>query len=445
MKKIVSIIAFAICLGCFTTNVDAQPTVDFYDKIDGQFKQDNGDLVFIIKKHNQSDDIGNSSQGIMVTTNTNPKPAYYARTIPNQPNKYVLPAMKSFYIEYLTNDKLSYNIPGVTLTFTRIKTNPQPPRVTFFDKIEGTFQQVGSEYKVNVKKENKSTGQGIRLTPNNGGKSAYYGRSTSNQPNRYNASNNKSVYIKYVSTDEFQYIAPNKTIRFTRVIEPPLVTFFDKIEGAFQQVGSEYKVNVKKEDKSLGQGIRVTPKNGGKSAYYGRSTSNQPNKYTASTNRSIYIKYVSNNEFQYIAPNKTIRFTRVKEEKEEVKPVALKIVPTITFKVDGNDNITKSINPKAKVTKNTFKISLKTNRQITWWKGIKIFDKSGKMVCLLSTQENDHGPTMSQVFRRNQFGAKVKVEFWKAKAFGVHTHVATKYFDLRDLLDTETNFHWMND
>lgn len=351
MKKSISIIALAICLLCFTTNTFAQqpPAVKFYDQQEGTFKQDNGNLVLTINKHNYSDRIGNSSQGIQISSKTSSRKTYFARIVSNKPNKYVLPKLKTCYIEYLSNNKFKYVIPGATLTFTKTKGKVNPPTVKFFNRIEGTFQQVGSSYKVVAKKENKSTGQGVRLTPTNGGRSAYYGR----------------------------------------------------------------------------------------------VTSNQPNKYTASSNRSIYIKYINNDKFQYITPNKTLTFMRVTAKVDDSP--ALKIVPTITFKVDGNNNIRKSINSNAKISNNTFKVTLSTTPQITWWKGIKIFDRNGQMICLLSTQDADHGPTTSQTLTKKQFDSKIKVEFWKAKAFGVHTHVATKYFKLSDFLNTETRFYWMND
>ncbi|MDF1699157.1 MAG: hypothetical protein P1U56_25105 [Saprospiraceae bacterium] len=65
---------------------------------------------------------------------------------------------------------------------------------------------------------------------------------------------------------------------------------------------------------------------------------------------------------------------------------------------------------------------------------------NGEMICLLSTQDNDKGPKYSNKFKMS-YCSKVKIEYWKAKTFGVHTHVGTEYIDLETLKDYDTSFY----
>lgn len=65
--------------------------------------------------------------------------------------------------------------------------------------------------------------------------------------------------------------------------------------------------------------------------------------------------------------------------------------------------------------------SLELGPGISWWKGIKVFDKAGSELELIATQDSE-GKKTSAAVNASTFG---KLEIWKAKAFGVHTHMYT--------------------
>lgn len=142
--------------------------------------------------------------------------------------------------------------------------------------------------------------------------------------------------------------------------------------------------------------------------------------------------------------------TPVAQPKEEpvqpVQPALPKMPPAVlsdVVTVDGNnDNVLTHYEPK--MDRNHVTFSFEVNQNITWWKGIKVFNEDGDMICLLSTQDNDKGPKFSKRFSASYCG-KVKIEYWKAKAFGVHTHVGTEYIDLGTLRDYNIGFEWEND
>lgn len=113
------------------------------------------------------------------------------------------------------------------------------------------------------------------------------------------------------------------------------------------------------------------------------------------------------------------------------------------FKVDGNDRIIQKRNSNTSTT--TLRFSLSTASNVTWYKSIKIFDKNNNLLEEIGMQDDQHGPLSSKTYDKSKFNNTVKVEFWKAKAFGIHTHVATKMFDLDGLLGNKTSFTWMND
>lgn len=131
---------------------------------------------------------------------------------------------------------------------------------------------------------------------------------------------------------------------------------------------------------------------------------------------------------------------------EPVQPATPVMPPAVlgdVVTVDGNnDRVLTNYEPK--MDKNYVTFSFNVNQNITWWKGIKVYNDRGEMICLLSTQDNDKGPKYSKKFSTNNLG-KVKIEYWKAKAFGVHTHVGTEYIDLATLKDYNISFKWLND
>ena len=113
------------------------------------------------------------------------------------------------------------------------------------------------------------------------------------------------------------------------------------------------------------------------------------------------------------------------------------------FKVDETNVIKTS---QSRIEAGYVQFSLSAAANITWWKGIKVFDSKGAMISLLVTQDQDRGPKPSQTFMRSSFSEdKIKVEIWKAKFLGVHTHMATVYFKTAECVGKCTDLRWMND
>ena len=314
-----------------------------------------------------------------------------------------------------------------------IQAQTSPPVISFYNKTDGQFRQEGGSNIVSIINKNKSLSQGIQLT-NSAGQSVYYARSVANQPNKYICEARQHQSIEYLSNDRIKYADANKNTstffnRKTKVIQPPVVVFHDKTEGKFKQEGGSNIVSMVNKTKSLSQGIQLT-NSSGQSVYYARSVANRPNKYVCEDRQHQSIEYLSNDRIKYADSkrNTSVFFNR----HTEVNPPIVSPPASYTFKVDGNDNI-KKVALNKNLSREDLSFSLSTSSQITWWKGIKIFDRNDKMICLLSTQDNDHGPKLSKTFNAQNFGSKVKVEFWKAKTFGVHTHIETKYFSLSEL------------
>src|SRR5262245_27102822 len=116
-----------------------------------------------------------------------------------------------------------------------------------------------------------------------------------------------------------------------------------------------------------------------------------------------------------------------------------------SFTVDGNNVITTVQDPTAPVPATAVQFSFQTAPNIRWWKAIKIINASNQMVGLLANEEQDHGPELSQQLAFDQFGEQIKVEIWKAKALGIHTHVATVFFKTSDCSGKLTILTWEND
>ncbi len=110
------------------------------------------------------------------------------------------------------------------------------------------------------------------------------------------------------------------------------------------------------------------------------------------------------------------------------------------FMVDGNNVIEKKLFHNEPSGALGFSFSSK----VDWWKEIRIFDKDGKVIRKFSF-ENVKDSMESITYDEDLFGDEIKIEFWKAKAFGVHTHVATKYFKKSDIINRRLHFTWMND
>lgn len=113
-----------------------------------------------------------------------------------------------------------------------------------------------------------------------------------------------------------------------------------------------------------------------------------------------------------------------------------------TFKVDGYDGI---IVRQVPIAPGRVEFALAVAPTITWWKGLKVFDRDGKMISLLATQDDDKGPKASGPLAANRFGPRIEIEFHKAKVLGVHTRVARVPFLLSDVQGFRTTFYWESD
>lgn len=109
------------------------------------------------------------------------------------------------------------------------------------------------------------------------------------------------------------------------------------------------------------------------------------------------------------------------------------------IKVDQEDFVTRHVN-KIGLPQTAATFSLKNEGKENWWKGVKVFDRQGNVICLLETEGNRRGPVSSRNFDRSAFGRSVKVEIWKAKTLGVHTKMKTIYLNYKDIVGKETAF-----
>jgi len=78
--------------------------------------------------------------------------------------------------------------------------------------------------------------------------------------------------------------------------------------------------------------------------------------------------------------------------------------------------------------------TIKFNTDVPWWTGVKTLTRSGKTgtsfyekAWLIEKVDGKYNPaTRTMVLPINLLPKEVKLEFWTAKALGVHTHMATK-------------------
>jgi hypothetical protein len=91
-------------------------------------------------------------------------------------------------------------------------------------------------------------------------------------------------------------------------------------------------------------------------------------------------------------------------------------------------------------------VVLRSGPAISWWKGIKVFGNgSWNAIGLLETQDHAHGPSTATLDLGDFVGGQSRLEFWKAKTFGVHTDVAHYTFDPVQFAGQTLNFSWMTD
>lgn len=131
----------------------------------------------------------------------------------------------------------------------------------------------------------------------------------------------------------------------------------------------------------------------------------------------------------------------------------VQVLSTEYITVDGYDKIKSEIRSPGYGGLLQFRFA--TAPSISWWKAIKIFDKDGNVLVYatggpndskmdMELQDSDHGPEIVY-YEPSKFNEDIKVEFWKAKAFGIHTHVGTKYFKKSEIQRKELALTWMTD
>ena len=106
-------------------------------------------------------------------------------------------------------------------------------------------------------------------------------------------------------------------------------------------------------------------------------------------------------------------------------PGPLSSLPTISWshliagtRLSDGDAITASVTPTAG---NQLQLALKTGHAVTWWKGIEVIDQNNQKIAFAYTQDQNHGPACTTVTLSGVDGQLARVEFQKAKVFGVHT------------------------
>lgn len=111
-----------------------------------------------------------------------------------------------------------------------------------------------------------------------------------------------------------------------------------------------------------------------------------------------------------------------------------------------NDSIYLNVSVMDENNKGKIKFCLSSSQNVTWWKGLKVFgNKSWSAAALLVTQDDDHGEACRTVSTASLGQNLSRLEFWKAKAFGVHTHMASYTFYPSDLNGKDVHFTWQTD
>lgn len=232
--------------------------------------------------------------------------------------------------------------------------------------------------------------------------------------------------------------------------QAPANVFYDQVDGTFKQEGGDQTLTIKRYNKTddignSSQGILVTVSNTPTPLYCVMTSGNQPNRYVVEVNKTMEFVYTSQNSLELRMPGVSVKFSRLNPTTQPVAlNLAYEVLSTDYFKVDGNDEIKKQLIQTPEVLSSEIKFSFSKNSNITWWKGIKVFDKDNKELCILHMEDQENGPK-SKEFNSSNFGEDIKIEFWKAKAFGAHTHVTTKHFRLSELKGKEIALTWLND
>jgi hypothetical protein len=87
-------------------------------------------------------------------------------------------------------------------------------------------------------------------------------------------------------------------------------------------------------------------------------------------------------------------------------------------------------------------VQIRLSSDGTWWKMVRMFDRTGREHRI----EQENGGFVSNVsmieMNTNTLGGTFKVEFWKAKFLGVHTHMHTQTFNTADFDGYNVTLNW---
>ena len=99
------------------------------------------------------------------------------------------------------------------------------------------------------------------------------------------------------------------------------------------------------------------------------------------------------------------------------------------------------------IAEGTTEFCLQLDNDVSWWKGIKVFGRSNALNGFIArtgearTRQCDSFETSAL----NSGDGTARVEIWKAKAFGVHTHVDTLNLDPEIVDGKRVIFVWGNE
>jgi hypothetical protein len=88
------------------------------------------------------------------------------------------------------------------------------------------------------------------------------------------------------------------------------------------------------------------------------------------------------------------------------------------------------------------KVRIKLDADGSWWRMLRIFDRNGRPNYV--EQENGRYLNNKDVIEIDfrDLDERFKLEFWKAKAFGTHTHIASEIYRKEDFLGRQVTFVW---
>ncbi len=382
MKTFFVIVTTCICALFLTLETFSQPANTFYDQVDGTFKQEGGDQTLKIKRHIKEDDIGNMSQGILVNVSGNPTPLYCILESGNQPNRYVVEVNKTMAFEYTSQNSLVFKMPGASVSYKRVYPHVHPASKNPWAATEVLIK---NRYRKNsfLKFE---------------GDNLYSGSLDG-------ASENGRWIIEFVPNSYYFRIKKENTNKYLN------------LEGEFLEcsnVSAGHWTSHWKRVHIGGKYFRI------ENRYRKGQSLNLEN---GSLDASVQPKghWTAQWEFQ---------------------PAYL---PSVIDVDNNSDDVIESFSGQPFLSAKKVRFSLSTASGVKDWKGLKVFDKNGKELCILETNGDNHGPVKSKDFDITQFGEKITIEFWKAKIAGVHTHVGTTQVDSNSCKGQEVSYKWKDE